>query len=164
AQCDTIRLRLLKLGAVVRVSVRRVWVALSEAYPLRAVFAQVWAHLRALRGPRVPAPAGAGWPRPGGGGAAGIGRGARAGGAARRRVLDGRTTGEGPGDGPFAPSRGRSGPFPHSCGGSSAPTHALHPLSRRPVRAGEKCGLAGATAWPGPPVTSPCWRSWRRST
>src|SRR5262249_54382958 len=31
---------------------------------------------------------------------------------------------------------------PHSCGGSSAPTHALHPLSRRPVRAGEKCGLA----------------------
>jgi len=60
AQCDTIRLRLLKLGAVVRVSVRRVWVALSEAYPLRAVFAQVWAHLRALRGPRVPAPAGTG--------------------------------------------------------------------------------------------------------
>ena len=55
AQCDTIRLRLLKLGAVVRVSVRRVWLALSEAYPLRAVFAQVWAKLRALR--EAPAPA-----------------------------------------------------------------------------------------------------------
>lgn len=55
AQCDTIRLRLLKLGAVVRVSVRRVWVALSEAYPLRAVFTQVWAKLRALRVPPPPA-------------------------------------------------------------------------------------------------------------
>jgi hypothetical protein len=41
AQCDTIRVKLLKIGAVVRVTVRRVWVALSEAYPLRAVFMQV---------------------------------------------------------------------------------------------------------------------------
>jgi Transposase DDE domain group 1 len=55
AQCDTIRLKVLKLGAVVRISVRRVWVALSEAYPLRAVFAQVWAKLRDLRVPRMPA-------------------------------------------------------------------------------------------------------------
>jgi Transposase DDE domain group 1 len=55
AQCATIRVRLLKIGAVVRVSVRRVWVALSEAYPFRGVFEQVWAHLRALRIPAPPA-------------------------------------------------------------------------------------------------------------
>jgi len=57
AQAGTIRLKLLKLGAVVRVSVRRVWVALSEAYPLRAVFVRAWANLRALAA--APAPAGA---------------------------------------------------------------------------------------------------------
>ncbi len=55
AQCDTIRLKLLKLGAVVRVSVRRVWLALSEAYPLRAVFVRAWEQLRALGA--APAPA-----------------------------------------------------------------------------------------------------------
>ena len=48
AQCDTIRLRLLKVGAVVRVSVRRVWVSLSEAYPYREWFVQVWERLRQL--------------------------------------------------------------------------------------------------------------------
>lgn len=47
AQCSTIRTRLLKIGAVVRVTVRKVWVALAEAYPLRAVFAQALANLRA---------------------------------------------------------------------------------------------------------------------
>lgn len=46
AQCDTIRLKLLKIGAVVRVSVRKVWVSLSEAYPLREVFTQVWENLQ----------------------------------------------------------------------------------------------------------------------
>jgi hypothetical protein len=49
AQCSTIRVKLLKLGAVVRVTVRRVVVALSEAYPLREVFVQVWANLRGLK-------------------------------------------------------------------------------------------------------------------
>jgi Transposase DDE domain group 1 len=48
AQCDTIRLRLLKVGGVVRVSVRRVWVSLSEAYPYREWFVQVWERLRQL--------------------------------------------------------------------------------------------------------------------
>jgi DDE family transposase len=48
AQCDTIRVRLLKLGAVIRVSVRRVAVSLSEAYPLREVFVRVWERLSAL--------------------------------------------------------------------------------------------------------------------
>jgi hypothetical protein len=33
ATCGTIRLRLFKIGAVVRVTVRRVWVSLSSAYP-----------------------------------------------------------------------------------------------------------------------------------
>jgi hypothetical protein len=45
AQCDTIRLKLLKIGAVVRVSVRRLWVSLSESYPYRQVFHQVLANL-----------------------------------------------------------------------------------------------------------------------
>ncbi len=48
AQCDTIRVRLLKLGAVIRVSVRRVAVSLSEAYPLREVFVRVWEMLSTL--------------------------------------------------------------------------------------------------------------------
>jgi hypothetical protein len=46
AQCATIRLKLLKIGAVIRVTVRKVWVALSEGYPFRAVFEQVWENLR----------------------------------------------------------------------------------------------------------------------
>ena len=33
AQADTIRVRLLKIGAVIRVTVRKVWIALSESYP-----------------------------------------------------------------------------------------------------------------------------------
>lgn len=47
AQCDTIRLKLLKIGAVIRVTVRKIWVALSEAYPFRDVFLQVWTNLQA---------------------------------------------------------------------------------------------------------------------
>ena len=47
AQCGTIRLRLLKVGAQVRVSVRRIWVALSQAFPLQEIFARVLEHLRA---------------------------------------------------------------------------------------------------------------------
>lgn len=46
AQCDTIRLKLLKIGAVIRVTVRKVWVSLSEAYPFREVFQQVWHNLQ----------------------------------------------------------------------------------------------------------------------
>ena len=60
AQCDTIRVKLLKIGAVVRVTVRRVWVALSEAYPLREVFVQVWERLRSLNASPRPAVAGTG--------------------------------------------------------------------------------------------------------
>ncbi len=52
AQCDTIRVRLLKIGARVRVSVRRVLVSLSEAYPFQELFARVWTNLRALTASR----------------------------------------------------------------------------------------------------------------
>jgi hypothetical protein len=48
AQCDTIRLRLFEIGAILRVSVRRVMVSLSEAYPFQALFRQVWNNLRQL--------------------------------------------------------------------------------------------------------------------
>lgn len=49
ARCDTIRLKLLKIGAQVRITVRRVWFALAESCPYREIFAQVWLNLRALR-------------------------------------------------------------------------------------------------------------------
>ena len=47
AQCGTIRLRLLKIGAQIKLSVRRVWVSLSQAFPLQELFAAVLANLRA---------------------------------------------------------------------------------------------------------------------
>jgi hypothetical protein len=45
ARCDTIRLKLLKLGALVRTTVRRVWISLSESCPYQRVFAQVYENL-----------------------------------------------------------------------------------------------------------------------
>jgi hypothetical protein len=45
AQCGTIRRKLLKIGAQVRVTVRKVWISLSGAYPYTALFTQVLAHL-----------------------------------------------------------------------------------------------------------------------
>jgi Transposase DDE domain group 1 len=53
AQCDTLRLKLLKVGAVIRISVRRVYVSLSESYPFREVFVRACDKLRRLV---VPAP------------------------------------------------------------------------------------------------------------
>jgi hypothetical protein len=47
ARCDTIRLKLLKVGARVRVTVRRVWVHLASSYPQAALFAQIVRQLRA---------------------------------------------------------------------------------------------------------------------
>jgi hypothetical protein len=46
ARCDTIRLKLLKLGALMRTTVRRVWISLSESWPYHQVFAQVYDNLR----------------------------------------------------------------------------------------------------------------------
>ncbi|MEZ5551280.1 MAG: IS1380 family transposase [Pseudomonadales bacterium] len=46
AQCTTIRLKLLKIGARIRISVRKVWLSFSEAYPYASDFAQILANLR----------------------------------------------------------------------------------------------------------------------
>jgi hypothetical protein len=45
AQCGTIRLKLLKIGAQIRVTVRKVWVCLSESYPYQQLFKQVYQNL-----------------------------------------------------------------------------------------------------------------------
>lgn len=46
AQVSTIRTRLLKIGARVRVSVRRVYLSMAASYPWASLFAQVHANLR----------------------------------------------------------------------------------------------------------------------
>jgi hypothetical protein len=38
ARCDTIRLKLLKIGAQIKVTFRRIWVRLTSAYPLKPLF------------------------------------------------------------------------------------------------------------------------------
>ncbi len=52
AQCDTIRLKVLKVGALIRITVRRVWVSWATGYPYQELFQRVYAQLRAapLRG------------------------------------------------------------------------------------------------------------------
>ncbi|WP_165236054.1 IS1380 family transposase [Aquisphaera insulae] len=49
AQCQTIRLKLLKIGALVQVTVRRVWVRLASSCPSAGVFRQAFADLDRLR-------------------------------------------------------------------------------------------------------------------
>jgi len=46
AQCTRIRLTLLKIGARIRITVRKVWLALASGCPHAALFAQVHAQLR----------------------------------------------------------------------------------------------------------------------
>jgi hypothetical protein len=46
AQATTIRLRLLKIGAQVRVTARRVWVQMAGSFPLQSLFWQVADQLR----------------------------------------------------------------------------------------------------------------------
>ena len=46
AQAATIRTKLFKIGALVRVSVRRVWLSMASSYPWQGVFRQVWSNLR----------------------------------------------------------------------------------------------------------------------
>jgi len=46
AQCQTIRLKLLKIGAQVRVTVRKVWVSFSSGCPYAEIFGQVFRNLR----------------------------------------------------------------------------------------------------------------------
>jgi hypothetical protein len=45
AQCSTIRLKLLKIGAAIRISVRKVWVSLAGGYPYAELFRQIHAKL-----------------------------------------------------------------------------------------------------------------------
>lgn len=47
AQCNTIRLKLLKVGAQVKITVRKVWVSLAGGYPYVELFHQVYLNLRA---------------------------------------------------------------------------------------------------------------------
>ena len=46
AQVHTLRLRLLKMAAEVRVSARRIWVRYSNAYPWKDIFHAAWVALR----------------------------------------------------------------------------------------------------------------------
>src|SRR6267143_651348 len=48
AQCNTIRLKLLKIGALIRITVRKVWISLAGGYPFVALFQQVYEKLRAV--------------------------------------------------------------------------------------------------------------------
>jgi len=47
AQCTTLRLKLLKIGALMRITVRKVWVSLASGYPYQELFRHVYAQLRA---------------------------------------------------------------------------------------------------------------------
>jgi len=53
ARCDTIRLKLLKIGAAVRVSVRRVVVSFASGFPMQALFRRIWARLSSLPARRI---------------------------------------------------------------------------------------------------------------
>jgi hypothetical protein len=46
AQVSTIRTKLLKIGAQVRVTVRKVWISMASSYPWQGIYQQVWANLR----------------------------------------------------------------------------------------------------------------------
>ena len=46
AQVDTIRLKLFKIGAIVRISVRRILLQMSSAYPWKDIYAQAFHALR----------------------------------------------------------------------------------------------------------------------
>jgi hypothetical protein len=49
AQCQTVRLKLLKIGAQVKVSVRRVMVSLASGYPYQDLFERVYNNLQNLK-------------------------------------------------------------------------------------------------------------------
>ena len=46
AQVCTIRTKLLKIGAQIRISVRKVWVSMASSYPGQGLYRQVWLNLR----------------------------------------------------------------------------------------------------------------------
>ena len=46
AQCSTLRLKLLKIGARVKITARRIWLSFSQAYPYAKAFTEVLANLQ----------------------------------------------------------------------------------------------------------------------
>jgi Transposase DDE domain group 1 len=46
AQVSTIRTKLLKIGAQIRVTVRKIWVSMASSYPWQGLYQQVWTNLR----------------------------------------------------------------------------------------------------------------------
>ena len=46
AQVSTIRTKLLKIGAQIRMTVRKVWVSLASSYPWQDLYRQGWTNLR----------------------------------------------------------------------------------------------------------------------
>jgi len=46
AQCNTVRLKLLKIGALIRITVRKVWISWSAGYPYAELFRQVHRQLQ----------------------------------------------------------------------------------------------------------------------
>jgi hypothetical protein len=51
AQCGTIRTKLLKIGTQVRVTVRKVWLSFSEAYPYKEIFLRIYHNLTGISEP-----------------------------------------------------------------------------------------------------------------
>ncbi len=50
AQCSTIRLKLIKIGARITITHRKVWVSMSSSCPHAELFAQVYTNMRARAG------------------------------------------------------------------------------------------------------------------
>jgi hypothetical protein len=48
AQCGTIRLKLLKIGAQVRITVRKIWVSMTSACPFALLFEEVYRNLQRI--------------------------------------------------------------------------------------------------------------------
>jgi len=48
AQCETIRLKLFKIGAQVKITVRKIWIAYAEGYPYADIFRQVCRNLQQI--------------------------------------------------------------------------------------------------------------------
>src|SRR3954451_11794908 len=46
AQVSTIRTKLLKIGAQIRITARKVWVSMTSSYPWQSLYEQVWTNLR----------------------------------------------------------------------------------------------------------------------
>jgi hypothetical protein len=46
AQVATIRTKLLKIGAQIRISIRKIWVSMASSYPWQGIYQQVWSNLR----------------------------------------------------------------------------------------------------------------------